>query len=246
MPIVPLSILPVRPRSASAPFRAIPISALLLAASGFLVGAPMRVAAQAFNYPSLQLPTASTRDYTAGIAGGRGTTAFFQWRERAGEGAQFSLDAGIADPQGRSDLLLFVGVSGGKELLRATDEQPLDLMGTAGAGIAFGGGTTLLRVPVGVSIGHTFPVEGGMSVTPYVHPRISLDVCGDCTVSKGSRSSVGLDFDLGANLQVNQRFALRLAAVFSGSDQIGSGDAFTVGFNWTPSSLARAVSGSGR
>lgn len=215
--------------------------ALLVAigAAGALV--PNVARAQAFNYPSLQLPTASTRDYTAAIAGGRGTTALFQWREGAGAGMHLGLDAGIADPPGSGGLVLFVGGSGGKELLRASGDQPLDLLGTVGVGVAFGSGNSLVRVPVGVSIGHTFPLDEGMSITPYVHPRVSLDILNG-RATRSDNSEVTLNFDLGANLQVNKQFALRVAGVFSGSDQYGSGNAFTVGFNWTPSALARSVS----
>ena len=199
---------------------------------------PQRAQAQATNYPSLQLPTASVRDYTAAIAGGEGTTLFFQWRERAGEGMHFGLDAGLSDQRSRN-LLAFLGVSGGKELLRASSEQPLDLLGTVGLGVAIGDGSTSLRLPVGVSVGHTFPLDQGMSITPYVHPRMSLDVCGSCGRADDSRSDVSLNFDLGANFQVNRQFALRVAAVFSGSDQLSGGDAFAVGFNWTPTALSR-------
>lgn len=212
--------------------------AFLLAIGSAALMTPRVVEAQAFNYPSLQLPTASTRDYTAAIAGGGGTTAVFQWREGAGAGMHLGLDAGIADPQGGGSLLLFVGGSGGKELLRAKGDQPLDLLGTAGIGVAFGSGNSYVRVPVGVSIGHTFPLDEGMSITPYMHPRVSLDIFS----GKGARSDnteVTLNFDLGANLQVNKQFALRVAGVFSGSDRYGSGDAFAVGFNWTPAALSR-------
>ena len=62
------------------------------------VGAPAIGEAQAFNYPSLQTPQASTRDYTAALVGGAGTTLLFQWREGASRGMHWQLDAGLADP----------------------------------------------------------------------------------------------------------------------------------------------------
>jgi len=214
------------------------VCALLFATGGAALVAPSRLAAQAFNYPSLQLPTASTRDYTAAVAGGAGTTAFFQWREGAGAGRHLALDAGIADPRGGGSLLLFLGGSGGKELLRAAGDQPLDVLGTAGIGVAFGSGLTSIRVPVGASVGHTFPLDEGMSITPYMHPRVSLDIFSGKGESSGN-TEVTLNFDLGANLQVNKQFALRVAGVFSGADRYGNGNAFSVGFNWTPAALAR-------
>ena len=195
------------------------------------------VEAQAFNYPALQIPRASVRDYTAAIAAGSGTSAIFQWREGMRPGLHLGLDAGIADPSGGDDLFLFVGGSLGKELTRSTSTQPLDILLTAGAGAAFGGGTTLFRLPVGVSIGHTFDLEDGYALTPFVHPRLSVDVCDDCGGGGDSDSEVSLSFDLGVSFQVNRQFAVRAAGSFSGSDLFRD-DAFAVGFTWTPAALS--------
>ncbi len=195
--------------------------------------------AQAYNYPAMQMPSASERDYTASIVGGGGTTLLFQWREGAGKGLHFSLDAGLADPKGRLDPLLFVGGGLGKELLRATRDQPLDLLFTAGAGAAFGGNATALRVPVGVSIGHTFGLDQEMSITPFVHPRVSLDACGRCRRDNERDVTASLNFDLGANWQVTRQFAVRVAASFTGSDVVGTDETLGVGFSWTPAGLVR-------
>jgi hypothetical protein len=117
-------------------------------------------------------------------------------------------------------------------------------MATAGIGFAFGGRTTVLRLPIGASIGHTFDLSDsspGMSITPYVHPRLSLDVCNNCTGLNGGQSNVSVNFDLGASLQVNREFAVRAAGVFSGGNLLGTGDAFTVGFTWTPPALSTSA-----
>lgn len=206
-----------------------------VAALGFVATAN----AQAFNYPSLQLPTASTRDYTAALSGGAGTTVVFQWREGWGPKQHLQLDLGLADRKGSESLLLLVGGSMGREFVRATGEQPLDLLVTVGAGAAFGSGVTLIRVPVGISIGHSFELDQGMSLTPYVHPRASLDLCSSCGSRGGNRSELSLNFDLGVNLQVNREFAVRVAGSFSGSDLLGTEDTFGVGLNWTPKPLVR-------
>ncbi len=195
--------------------------------------------AQAFNYPSLQLPTASMRDYTAALTGGAGTTVVFQWREGWGPRKHLQLDLGLADRKGSETLLLLVGGSLGRELVRATGEQPLDMLFTVGVGAAFGSGESLIRVPVGISIGHSFELDQGMSLTPYVHPRASMDLCGSCGKRGGNRSELSLNFDLGVNFQVNREFALRVAGSFSGSDLLGTEDTFGVGFNWTPRPLVR-------
>lgn len=213
------------------------LSALALTIAGSVLTAA-RAESQAANYPSLQLPTASTRDYTAAIASGSGTLAIFQWREGAGPGMHLGLDAGVADYNNSTNLTVFVGGSLGREFLRSAGDQPLDILGTAGVGVGFGGGQSVIRVPVGASIGHTFALEQGMSLTPYVHPRLSLDICSSCRTGSGSgsRSELSLNFDLGANFQVNRQFGLRVAGSFSGSGFYGD-DSFAVGFNWTPRGL---------
>ena len=204
------------------------------------VFAASQAGAQAYNYPSLQVPSASTRDYTGAIAGGGGTTLLFQWREGWTDRRHLQLDLGIVDPKGNESLLLAIGGAFGQELLRANADQPLDLLLTGGIGMTFGDGMSLLRIPVGASIGHTFEMEGNMSLTPYVHPRASIDVCSSCGGRDDSQSELSLNFDLGANFQVNRQFAIRMAFAFSGSDLAGSDDSFAVGFVWTPRPLAKS------
>ncbi len=226
------------PFRAPFPRRVRVLSVALSVLVGALAVAPS-AHSQAFNYPSLQLPTASTRDYTAALTGGAGTTVVFQWREGWGVGQHLQLDLGLADRKGSETLLLLAGGSIGRELVRGSGEQPLDLLLSAGAGVAFGSGVTLIRVPVGISIGHSFELDQGMSLTPYVHPRASLDLCNSCGVRRGNRSELSLNFDLGVNFQVNREFALRVAGAFSGSDLLGTEDTFGVAINWTPRALVR-------
>lgn len=212
---------------------------LTVSAVALGLGTARMVGAQAFNYPSLQLPRASTRDYTAALTGGTGTTAIFQWREGWKAGRHWQLDAGVADRKGSGTLLLFAGGSVGQELVKSTAEQPLDMLMTVGAGASFATGGSLVRLPVGVSLGHTFELDQGMSLTPYLHPRASIDLCGSCGARSNSRTELSLNFDLGVNWQVSRELAVRLAGAFSGSDLVGTDDTFAVGLNWTPRPLVR-------
>lgn len=215
------------------PMMAVTLGTLLAA-----IAPLQRVHAQAFNYPSLQVPTASTRDYTAALVGGAGTTALFQWREGFSPRRHWQLDAGVTDRQGAGSLALFVGGGLAQELTRATGDQPLDLLVTAGAGLSVGGGSSVIRIPVGVSLGHTFALERGMTITPFAHPRASIDVCSSCGTEGRSESEISLNFDLGVNFQVNRQFAVRASGGFTGAGLVGGRDSFAVGFTWTPASLA--------
>lgn len=214
--------------------------AFTLGALMAVVSVAERADAQASNYPSMQVPTVSTRDYTAAVSSGAGTTALFQWREGWAPRRHWQLDAGLIDRKGSDALSLFVGGGIGQEIARADGDQPLDVLFTAHAGAAFGGGTTVVRIPVGVSIGHTFDLEQGMAITPYVHPRASLDwASGGGSGSGGSQSEVSLNFDLGVNFRVNAQFAVRAATAFTGSELAGAQDTFAIGFNWTPAPMSR-------
>lgn len=207
----------------------------VLAALALLVARDAR--AQAWAYPAFQPPAITTREFNVGIAdaGSAGTSLVFQWREGYSPRSQFSVDVGFADPKARgADNILFASGQFGYQLAKASADVPLDFLLTAGAGLAFGNKTTL-RVPLGVSIGHRFPLDGSLALTPYVHPRVSLDFCGGC---KGDESQLGINFDVGANLELTRVLAVRGTAFFGGSDRFGN-DGIGISLVWTPPGLHR-------
>lgn len=215
-------------------------SAVALAALLATTGVASTVHAQAYNYPSMQLPQVSNRDYTAALSVAKGTVALFQWREGINEDWHFSLDAGLGDPEGRNNDLIALAAGGfGAQLLRANGDQPLDLLLTGQLGLAMGAGQTIARLPVGVSMGHRFPLDARTAITPYVHPRLSIDRCFSCNVNNRNSTEVSVNFDVGVNFEVSPRFAVRAAGSFSGSDIVPRNDAFAIGFNWTPAPLSR-------
>ena len=192
--------------------------------------------AQAWAYPSFQPPRVIVREYNFGIADadrGGGASIVFQWREQSGPSTQFSFDLGLADTEfDDNDILIFGGVGIGHRLGNATSEVPIDFLLTGGIYLGIGD-ITLFRLPIGVSVGHRFDMGGGMALTPYLHPRLTIDVCNDC-----GGSDIGLIFDVGANFQLSRTVSIRGVAMFSGDDTIG-GDGFGVSLAWTPPSLAR-------
>ena len=219
--------------------RTSPLAGLLVAAT--LAGpAAATAGAQAWNYPSFQQPRTIEREYNFAIAasdGYAGNTFLFQWREGMTQGNQLSFDFGLADPDVTGTKLL-LGGQFAHQLFVSSAQVPFDLLFTAGVNGAFGGGS-LLRIPIGVSVGRRFPLEGGLAITPYVHPRLALDVCSGC--ERASSSSVGLDFDIGADFAFSPQFSLRFSAVFSGSDYFvdKSDNGFGLSLAWRPPGLAR-------
>ena len=194
------------------------------------------IAAQGWNYPSFNHPQIMSREFNFGLADGGdyGTALVFQWREGFGIRTEMKLDVGFADPDD-SDAYFIVGAGLGQRLAVATPDMPLDLVLTAGLYGAFGD-VNLFRVPVGLSVGHRFPLEGAMAVTPYVHPRVSIDFCSDCPGDDDS--DISINFDLGADLELSRQLSLRFAALFAGGDLFGDDDGFGVSIAWRPAALS--------
>jgi hypothetical protein len=207
-----------------------------------------RLPAQGTGGPALQRPTVSDRDYTAALVGGGGAAFLLQWREAwplAGDGAggartHWQLEGGLADAPGATSPRPVVGAGVARTLVRASAGQPLDAVWTAGGGVAWLEGGVVVRVPVGVSVGHTFALEGDRRLTPFAHPRLELEslacrgrACG------GSRGAVALAFDLGADAQVTPTVGLRVAVRFSGGGVAGAGDRVALAMTWTPPGLSR-------
>jgi hypothetical protein len=206
-----------------------------------MIVAPSVAGAQAWAYPAFQPPRVMNREFNFGVAdaGHAGTSLVFQWREGLSTRTQFSFDAGFADPDGQSNgkLLLAGGFAG--LFNQPSKEMPLDFLGTVGVGMALGGGSNLVRIPFGVSIGHRFPLDEGFAITPYVHPRLSLDICSDCGKGETDRTDLGIDFDLGANFEVTRQLSFRVSALFGGSDTFGGSDGFGISMAWTPPALSK-------
>jgi hypothetical protein len=198
-----------------------------------VVGTP--ALAQSF-YPSFQQPRVVSREFNFAIADGDNVTPLvFQWREGTSPGTQLSLDLGLADPD--NDALETFFMAGGqyaRMLTQARPDMPLDLLLTVGLFGQFGNDVTAIGVPVGVSVGHRFPLTGtSMAITPYIHPRVSLDYA---SFNDESDTEVNIVFDIGGNLELTPQLALRLTALFGDADAIG------LSLAWTPRGLRTAGS----
>ena len=198
------------------------------------------LAAQAWAYPSFQQPRVVEREFNFAVADAAGTSLIFQWREGISARSQWGLDVGFADRDGdEGDGVLILGGSFAYQLTQARDDMPLDFLLTTGLGIGITDPGNTMRIPVGVSIGHEFELDQGMALTPYIHPRLSIDYCGDCGPDNDSETELGVDFDIGLNFRVNQTLALRFSALFGGSELFGNEDGIGLSLAWTPLGLKR-------
>jgi hypothetical protein len=200
-----------------------------------LVGAGS-ASAQAWHYPTLQTPDISTRDFGFLVAGGGdyGTSGVAQWREGISSDAMVNFDVGFASPTNHT--LFLAGAGFGYGLLKATQETPIDLILTGGLYGAFGTGS-YVRIPVGVVAGHHFPLGGVLVLTPFVSPRLSVDVCASDCGSAGT--DLKLNFDIGASLDVSRSIAVRSALTIGGIGVGSSQTAFGIGVVYRPNVAPR-------
>jgi hypothetical protein len=202
-------------------------------------------AAQAWHYPTLQTPDISTRDFTFLVAGGGdyGTSGVAQWREGIAPDVMVNFDVGIATPTDNSKFLVGAGLGYG--LLKATQETPIDVILTGGLYGAFGS-QSFVRIPFGAVVGHHFPLAGNLVLTPFVAPRLSIDVCAsDCDLFvDGERvdhigTDLKLNFDLGASLDVTKTVAVRAALTIGGVSAGDSRTSFGIGLTYRPNMAPR-------
>ncbi len=202
-----------------------------LVALGALVvlSAPLAPAlAQAGPYPALQPTQVASREYNFALGDFSGGTALvFQWREKMGDPRmQFTADLGIAD--GMSSSGLIIGGSLHYQLTRANADLPFDMVLGGGLGLTAFDEVNVFRIPVGIAIGHRFPLEGGYAVSPFVHPRLSID---RASANGNSNTESNLDIDIGASFELNARMQIRMAATLGNSDAVG------LSFAWLPRGL---------
>jgi len=130
--------------------------------------------------------------------------------------SDFGLRLGFLDAEEDSDLVL-----GGRfrtRIITHSPDFPLDGAVTVGVGAAFLDGGTVLRTPVGLSLGRR--IDGsGVSFVPYLQPVLVP------TFSSGN-SALDLALGLGLDLRFSRRFDLRL------SGSVGDIEGFAVSFAW--------------
>lgn len=224
--------------------RPIKIALLTLFSAGAL-------SAQAYNYPALQTPRIVSREYNfaAATSGTAGTTLVFQWREALNTDWQFSLDGGIASPKGGGNTRLLLGGGLAWQWIRSTADLPFDIAVTGAAGLSSGNSMTVVRIPVGAAVGHTFKLDNGNELTPFVHPRLALDFCSgpsfinpggsSGTVCGSSTAKLDVDVDIGLNYEITPQVAVRIAGMLGGTSYLGSTNSIGFSVAWTPKGLKK-------
>lgn len=199
------------------------------------IALPLTATAQAGFYPSFQPTSVAEREYNFALADFDGGNALvFQWREGLGnQRLQFTADLGFADFEGagNNDAGFVIGGSMHYQLTRATSEMPFDMVLGGGMGVTVADNFNVFRIPFGIAIGHRFPLEQQFAITPFIHPRLSIDRTS--VDGLGNDTETNLDIDIGGAFEFNERMQVRLSATLGDADAVG------VSFVWLPRGLRR-------
>jgi hypothetical protein len=137
-----------------------------------------------------------------------------------GRGANdFGLRAGIADPEGSGDTSILLGGDFRTRVLSYSESFPLDGALTVGAGINIGDGDDLIYLPIGVSLGRRFELEGSRTTfTPYAHPVI-VPILGASEANGGD--DVGFALGLGVDMRFSRDWSLRVSGGIGDLEGVG-------------------------
>lgn len=194
-----------------------------LVVAGMLAFSAKSAGAQAWHYAAFQ-PAGATPDEVnvlISFFGDYGTSFVGQYRWAIEKRTQIWVDVGVATPSGSTPFL--VGVAGLWNFMTPSKDTPIDLSATLGVYGAFASGDGIIRIPIGLDVGHTWTLNNGHDLTGWAHPRLSFDICS----SGCSGTNANLNFDLGASYAFTKvmsgRAAFTVGAVGAGDSQGGFG-----------------------
>jgi opacity protein-like surface antigen len=155
-----------------------------------------------------------------GNVNGVGTNFALEGFYSYGRGSNdFGIRAGFADPDGPGDTRILLGGSFRARVLSYSESFPLDGALTLGAGLNIGDGDDLIYLPLGVTLGRRFELEGSRTTfTPYAHPVI-VPVLGASDASGGD--DVGFALGLGVDLRFSQNLAVRVSGGVGDIEGVG-------------------------
>ena len=118
----------------------------------------------------------------------------------------FGIRAGFANPDGVADTRFLLGGDFRTRIVSYSESFPLDGALTVGAGLNLGDGDDLIYIPVGISLGRRFELEGSKTTfTPYVHPVIVP------LLGAAGGDDVGFSLGLGVDLRFSETWAARVS-----------------------------------
>jgi hypothetical protein len=127
----------------------------------------------------------------------------------------FSIRGGFADLNGSGGTRLLLGGDFRTQVLSYSESFPLDGSLTLGVGANVGDGPDAYYIPVGISLGRRFDLEGSNTTfVPYVHPVI-------VPTFGGGDSHVNFALGLGVDIRFSESWAVRASGGIGDIDGVG-------------------------
>ncbi len=184
-----------------------------------LAGAAGTSAAQETGTPIFKAPYRAFTSHEFGVSlsdPGEGVSLALEGFYRYGKDANdFSLRGGFADLNGSGGTRLLLGGDFRTQVVTYSESFPLDGSLTLGLGANVGDGPDRYFIPVGVSLGRRFDLEGSNTTfVPYVHPVI-------VPTFGGGNSDVNFALGLGVDIRFSDSWAVRASGGIGDIDGVG-------------------------
>jgi hypothetical protein len=177
------------------------------------------VAAQETGTPIFKAPYRSFTSHEFGASfsdPGEGVSFALEGFYRYGRGANdFSLRGGFEDLNGNLGTHLLVGGDFRTQILSYSESIPVDGALTVGLGANVGDGPDAYFIPVGLTLGRRFDLEGSNTTfVPYAHPVIVP------TFGNGN-SEVNFALGLGVDVRFSREWAVRVSGGIGDIEGVG-------------------------
>jgi opacity protein-like surface antigen len=184
-----------------------------------LGGAAGTSVAQETGTPIFKAPYRAFTSHEFGVSlsdPGEGVSVALEGFYRYGKDANdFSLRGGFADLNGSGGTRLLVGGDFRTQVVSYSESFPLDGSITLGLGANVGDGPDRYYIPVGISLGRRFELEGSSTTfVPYAHPVI-------VPTFGGGDSKVDFALGLGVDIRFSDQWAIRASGGIGDIDGVG-------------------------
>jgi hypothetical protein len=188
-------------------------------AVALLAGLAGTSAAQETGTPIFKAPYRAFTTHEIGVSlsdPGEGASLALEGFYRYGQGANdFSVRGGFVDLNGSAGTHVLLGGDFRTQVVSYSESFPLDGSLTLGLGASVGDGRDSYFVPVGISLGRRFELEGSNTIfVPYAHPVI-------VPTFGGGNSDVNFALGLGVDIRFSEQWAIRASGGLGDIEGVG-------------------------
>ena len=188
-------------------------------ALALLAGVAGTSSAQETGTPVFKAPYRAFTSHELGVSlsdPGEGISLALEGFYRYGKDANdFSVRGGFADLNGSGGTRLLLGGDFRTQVVSYSESFPLDGSLTLGVGANLGDGTDAYYIPVGISLGRRFEMEGSSTTfVPYAHPVIVPRF-------GGGDSEVDFALGLGVDIRFSETWAIRASGGIGDIEGVG-------------------------